>query len=360
MLMSILDRPILVTFFRNSGAMNKGEARYSPLELAERILATTAEHKTELPWLKLARFGNRRTDKGSLRHDGNVLAISGLEADYDGGLITFDEALETLEKQGVASILYTSPGYSESAPRWRVLCPTSVEAKPAQRRHLLGRLNGLFCGTFARESWTLSQSYYFGSVRNNSSHRVELIDGTPIDQHDDLDEIWIGPTNTQTASNRGNVTGDERETAELIRRSLTGEELHTTLTPLAARLIGRNVPRDIVRELLRAIMLSWPEAARDDRWKARFAGIDRQIDSAVAKYAEPAANRRNNKRAIARLTGTMIRNRQHPDIIRTAVAAEADKLSMPHNEAIQVMDWVANREFDRRRAANAPQRRASA
>jgi hypothetical protein len=31
---------------------------------------------------------------------------------------------------------------------------------------------------------------------------------------------------------------------------------------------------------------------------------------------------------------------------------------MPHNEAIQVMDWVANSELDRRRAANAPQQRA--
>jgi hypothetical protein len=188
-----LDRPIPVTFFRSYAATTKGEARNTPRELAEHIRTTTAETKAELPWLKLARFGDKRTDKGSLRSNDNVLAISGVEADYDQELITFDEALETLTGQGVASVLYTSPSHTEDSPRWRVLCPLSGEQPPDQRRHMLGRLNGLFRGIFSHESWVLSQSYYFGSVRNNPSHRVELIEGLPIDRHGDLDEARIGP-----------------------------------------------------------------------------------------------------------------------------------------------------------------------
>ncbi len=303
--MSPLDRPILVTFFVSRFADQKREQMYTPHALAERVRAVTAMQKSCLPWLKLARFGDQRTTKNSLRHDGNVLAISGIEADYDGGKITVGDALALLEKQGIASTLYTSPSHTENAPRWRVLCPLSQEMEPSRRRVLLGRLNGLFGGVFARESWTVSQAYFFGSVRHNPAHRVELIDGTTIDQHDDLDEIWLGPS-PQAQPDRPETGRDERETAELIRRALTGEELHTTLCPLAARLIGCNVPQDITTEILRGIMLSWPKAAQDDRWRARYAEIGCIVASATRKYRETAEQRRENTRAIARLVGRML------------------------------------------------------
>ena len=145
----------------------------TPEYLAARILDTTAKEKERLPWLKLARFGDKRTTQNSLRHDANVLAISGVEADYDGEVMTFGEAYDLLEKQGIASIVYTSPSHTEDAPRWRVAVPFSEEMPPQRRSHQLGRLNGLFRGIFSGESWTLSQSYYFGSVNRNPSHRAQ-------------------------------------------------------------------------------------------------------------------------------------------------------------------------------------------
>ncbi|MBV8458169.1 MAG: hypothetical protein JO122_16310 [Acetobacteraceae bacterium] len=338
--MSALDRPIPMTFFSSYAAKSKRQAAYTPRDLVELIRTTTEGRKDDLPWLKLARFGNRRTKENCLRHDINVLAITGIEADYDGGRITVDEALDTLEKQGITSILYTSPSHTEAAPRWRVLCPLSEEAKPAERRHLLGRLNGLFRGIFSRESWALSQSYYFGSVRNNPSHKVELIDGTPIDQHDDLDEIWIGPGNTENAGSSGDITGDERETAELIRRALTGEELHTTLTPLAARLIGRNVPRGIARELLRGIMLSWPESARNDRWKARYEEIDRLIESAVTKYQASAEARRKNNQKLCGLAMELCRQQLPSTEVRERICAQADALGIAAERAYSITEWA--------------------
>lgn len=319
--MSALDTSVLVTFFTSYAAQNKGDAKYTLVELAERIRGTSADAKAELPWLKLARFGNRRSPSGSLRHDANVTAISGIELDYDQERIAFDTAQEKLEKQGVLSLLYTSPSFTEDTPRWRVLCPLSEEAKPAQRRHLLGRLNGLFRGIASRESWTLSQAYYFGSVRNNPSHRVELIAGTPIDQHDDLDETWIGPGTTESTGAPDDITGDERETAELVRRVCTGEEYHTALTPLAARLVGQGAPRIIALEILRGLMLSRPETTHDARWSARYDEIPRLVDSAVGKYAFGAAGRR----AIASAVHRCIREKRSFQELRDAAIGEAER-----------------------------------
>ena len=42
------------------------------LDLRARILEATASTKEKLPWLKLATFGDKRTDDGSLRHNANV------------------------------------------------------------------------------------------------------------------------------------------------------------------------------------------------------------------------------------------------------------------------------------------------
>ena len=65
---------------------------------------------------------------------------------------------------------------------------------PERRAVMLGRLAGLLHGIgaeLAGESWTLSQSYYFGSVKHNPDHRARVIEGTPIDLHDELDHIRI-------------------------------------------------------------------------------------------------------------------------------------------------------------------------
>ena len=150
---------------------------------------TTRRVKEELPFLKLAAFGDKRTEKGSLRNDANVRWISGIEADFDAGSVPLDDAVEILEKLGCMAIVYTSPSYTDAKPRWRVVCPLSTGMANDRRNHMLGRLNGAIIEIFARESWTLSQSYYFGSVANNPSHRVEIIDGHTIDQLDDLDEF---------------------------------------------------------------------------------------------------------------------------------------------------------------------------
>lgn len=349
--MNTLDTPLRVTFFSSYAADTKREEAYTPRTLAERIRVVTAAKKSQLPWLKLARFGDLRSDKKSLRHDANVLAITGIEGDYDGGRMEFDDACERLDKQGVASIVYTSPSHTEDAPRWRVLCPLSQEMPPDSRRQHIGRLNGLLGGIFSRESFTLSQSYYFGSVSHNPSHRVKLIDGEAIDLHDDLDAIWTGPSNKSATAGteQPTSTGDERGIADLVQRIVTGAEYHTALCPLAARMIGRNVPPGTVAELLRGLMLARPVEAQDARWKSRFAEISRFVESATGKYGEAAARRKASNRAVAAIASRMIRARRPSAEIRDAVLAEAAKRDVPPDRAQAILKWIAERELAARR-----------
>ena len=187
-----LGTVVTVTFFTDRFATTKTEQLVALPDLVRLIERTTAPSKLDLPWLKLARFGDIPSDNGSLRHDRNLRAITGIEADYDAERITFEEAVATLTAAGILCIIYTSPSHAEDSPRWRVLCPLSQPWWVRPRDRFLARLNGVFGGVFAAESWTLSQSYYFGSVRRNPSHRVVLLDCTPIDRMTELDAIAIG------------------------------------------------------------------------------------------------------------------------------------------------------------------------
>jgi putative DNA primase/helicase len=289
-----------VTFFTSYAASSKREGAHTLASLARLVRATDAAKKADLPWLKLARFGDARTNKGSLRHDANMLTISGIEADYDGGATSFAEAEEKLIKAGLMALLYTSPSYTEDAPRWRVICPTSKELAPDRREHLVGRLNGLFSGAFAAESWTRSQSYYFGSVGGNPSHKAEAIDGEPIDTLDELDEIWIGKPDTAPSAKAGSTknSGTADEVA-LLSEITGGTSYHTA----AVRLLGKwaldNVPLMEARARLIAAFDGVFPPDRDARWKARRDDVDRCLLDIYGKEAksrdEPSAEKRSRR-----------------------------------------------------------------
>ena len=283
---SWLDHPFTLTTFKDFAASSKHEEKWTLRTLAERIRATTAGTKGALPWLKMAKFGDIRSDKDSLRCDSNVLAISGIEGDYDGEQVSVADAVESLEKAGMLAMVYTSPSHTEDAPRWRVLCPTSEEMPPADRAKLMGRLNGLFKGAFSGESWTLSQSYYYGSVNGNPSHLVELIDGTPIDQHDDLDAIWLAKpaTSTKVLPTGERVAGTVDEAA-LLADITNGANYHDS----SIRLLGRwardgMAYMDARQRLLDAFDGVFP-ADRDARWQSRRADVDRSLDWVYGREA---------------------------------------------------------------------------
>jgi putative DNA primase/helicase len=278
-----------VTFFANQGAQQKREESLTRETLAERIRSATAPEKARLPWLKLARFGNAQTAKGSLRHDHNVITCTGIEADYDDEETSFNDAVEILLKANVDAIVYTSPSHTDERPRWRVLCPFSTELPPNRRSHMLGRLNGLFRGVFAAESWTLSQAFYFGAVNGNPAHRVEIVEGIQIDKLDELDEIWLGKPDT--IAKRGNGGGNNFDSGRvhedaLLAAIVNGESYHISCTRLVGKWAQQGVPVLDARKRLLDAFEQVDSFGRDARWQQRRDDLTRIIRDIYGKEAE--------------------------------------------------------------------------
>jgi hypothetical protein len=189
------DMPVHVTFFKTFAADRLTTETVTLEQLRERVLNASARKKEKLPWLKLAIFGTKRTNKNSLRNDANIETITGCELDYDNEKVGFDDALRAVQAMHIHALLYTSPSHSPAAPRWRILAPTSKPLPPEMRAKLVARLNGSLkaeCGIdviAAHESFTLSQAYYYGWVMNKPEldHRAEVIAGDFIDERDDLE-----------------------------------------------------------------------------------------------------------------------------------------------------------------------------
>jgi hypothetical protein len=184
------QRKFSITYFFDQYALTARAEETSLPELRDKILTTTAKEKSRLPWLKLASFGSERTHNQSLRHNANVKALTGIELDYDGEQMSLDKAARILERAKLLSLLYTSPSNTKAKPRWRILLPTSCPRPPKLHYQLVSRVNDLFGGVMAPESYVLSQAYYFGSVRNSRDHHAAIIEGDHVDEGlDDSDVV---------------------------------------------------------------------------------------------------------------------------------------------------------------------------
>ena len=233
-------------------------------------------------------MGDVRSEADCLRNNDNVLAISGVEGDGDTGALSVDQVVELLTKAGMLSLVYTSPSHTEDHQRWRVLAPTSTELPPEKRDHLVGRLNGLLKGSLSGESFTLSQSYYYGSVNSNPSHRVELIDGAPIDTLDELDETWIGRPHTATGKKDkdGKPCSGPIDEAAVLEALLAGTNYHASMMSLLGKWAMASMPLMEARQRLIDAMQSIPEEKRDARWQIRFADIDRCVGDVYVREAK--------------------------------------------------------------------------
>lgn len=226
-----LDRKIALTVFKDLGAKTKKEHSWSMPELLDEIERTLKPEKRDLPLLKLATFGSNRSDKGSLRHDQNMITATGIEGDYDLEKMSPEEAARRFKKANICCVIYTSASHKPDKPRWRVLAPFSDELLPAERVKMLARLNGIVDGTFSHESFTLSQAFYFGDVKGRPPAEMIEIEGDFIDLRDDLDDGAILPELVKASINN---TGDRESTAideamELFDRDYDSGKLEEAL-----------------------------------------------------------------------------------------------------------------------------------
>jgi hypothetical protein len=200
---SVRNHVIRITVFADAAATDSTTRSYERTlpQIRDEIMRTTAATKAKLPWIKLARFGRITTKSRCLRHNANVRAITGIELDYDGKVVSFKQAFKLLRKLKCRSLIYASPSHTEAQPKWRILLPTSKEIwEPDIRRVLVGRVDGFFGGIFDNASYTLSQAYYFGAAHDNPApnHQAAIIDGGFIDEctgleHFDIPEVATKP-----------------------------------------------------------------------------------------------------------------------------------------------------------------------
>lgn len=187
-----VDRRIRVTVFLDKFAKTKKERVIRFRNLLPLMEKRSAARKSLLPFIKLATFGDEKSDAGCYRTNDNMISIDGIEVDYDAGTMSLDEAMELVRAAGVAAIFYTSASHTPDNPRWRCLCPTSRTLPKEDRKELVARLNGVLKGALAPESFVDSQSYYYGRIKSNPHYRCEIVDGQGIDQAIELEPLWKG------------------------------------------------------------------------------------------------------------------------------------------------------------------------
>lgn len=215
-----------VTFFKDFGAKSLTTRELTLFELQELAQLAANRKKDNLPWLKLAVFGKKRSREGSLRHNSNVQQITGIELDYDDEKIAFDDAVKAVTAMDIAALVYTSPSHSPTAPRWRIVAPTSQPLPPDMRAKLVARVNGSLKARLgvdkiaAIESFTLSQAYFYGYVMNKPGldHRAEVTIGNFIDLRDDLAGYeaagaWVDSGNKTTAGDGATDNAQDNDRA---------------------------------------------------------------------------------------------------------------------------------------------------
>lgn len=183
---------MIITFtkFNGATATSKIEIRATLEQIRDGVLSVSAPSKAELPWIKLATFGDNATAKGSLRHDANVNIVFGVEGDYDSLDMSPQTAVALLDLAGIHALVYTSPSYTPDGPKWRVLCPLAKPCLPADRKAFVAKLNCALGGVLARESFVLSQSFFYGRVADNPHHEAWIVDGQCIDEVGGLEEVY--------------------------------------------------------------------------------------------------------------------------------------------------------------------------
>ena len=290
------------TRFTDSGASNKREIAHEWRELVEHLRESGPyAAKSLCPWIKLARFGSLRSKKNSLRTNANVVEISGVEGDYDGEKVQPEQAVELLERAGVRAVVYTSPSHKPDAPRWRVLAPLSRPMPPADRTRMLARVNGALGGLLTGESFTLSQSYYYGRLIGQAEYKVLVTfddpsDGACVDELDDLDQIAVINGAVAAEEDEGSPATDciATRSAELGRALRTGDGRRVLLRRYIGDKSNRGLSADEVRVLTENVVrryfdendpVDWPNVlAMIEEISAKDARAREEVDEVVGDF----------------------------------------------------------------------------
>lgn len=219
---------IQVTVFRDRIASTKDEFPVSLASLASWVDGLPpAPSKAHCVLISLTRFGDKRSEAGSLRSAENAIECFGAELDYDGEVITPKHIHETLKAAGIRHFVYTSASHRPEAPRCRVIVPFDRGEPVDARREATEKCNGLLGGKLSSETFTLSQPFFAGRV-----------EGVPYESY--LWDTGVSPLALDLPrvpwKGARDASGQYRVTAEMLLDDLrAGVEVHPAIVALAAR-----------------------------------------------------------------------------------------------------------------------------
>jgi hypothetical protein len=270
---------ITYTVFPNVQAKEKKEYADAAWTDVVRMIAQPVAHmsKQSCPLLSLCEYGDLVSDGGGLRHAANVKRVYGIEVDYDGEEVTPEEGILRLQAAGLVALIYTSASYTEGAPRWRALLPLSEPAVPAQRAVYVARANFALGGIASRESFTLSQSFYFGAVRGAKYKWFES-HGRCVDQAVDLALVYHQAQGTDPKTGR-----DTRSNQQLVEAFARGEGRYEAMLKLSSRWAARGMDYDDVVAALTELLDSSGSSRNADGVDLR-SRIEPMAASAVRKF----------------------------------------------------------------------------
>jgi len=291
-----------VTVFADKGGSRINAARQMSFEEIERVIrnAPAKPEKEDLPLLKLATFGETRTEKGCLRNDANVVDVSGIEGDYDGEHVSIQHAAKVLSSAGLGAVLYTSSSHAPEKPHWRVTVGLSrpLEGDTAelqlQRRHWCGVLNALLGGILTPESFTLSQSYFFGPIIGKPDPEIIRLSGCCLDELEEIPTPVYPSKETSTTHENGSSSHYDSTTDADLRAVIgcndevaqrLGLSRYEAMLKWSSRLAMLGAAADDIEAALLGALGEEPAAFKSNGQDPRSAakGV---AESAVAKFGE--------------------------------------------------------------------------
>lgn len=280
------ENQITIEWTQFSDKFAKSKKQYQmtwPEVMAYLTNAPTYPTKPAMPLLKLATFGDIKTDAESFRSDKNVLTVYGVEGDYDAGVVTIEEAAAMIAKRGIEAFLYSSPSATPDLHKWRVLAAFMTSKEPEERLEHLAMLNGALGGILAPESFTLSQSYYYGKAKN-AEYKTIHVQGETID-------LKTGQWNPEFKNNvvevknaTGEVVGERSDIVQLSNNIANGIEIHNSTRDLAAHLAATGVRKSTALAMLQGLMST--NIIKDDRWTERYNDLENLVTSAFLKFSK--------------------------------------------------------------------------
>jgi hypothetical protein len=285
-------RKVAVTFFKDEFASSLRRVDMTLLQLAGHIRTQTAASKGDLPLLKLAIFGSKRSAKNCLRTNENTEQIEGVEGEHDAGVIPFDTAIAVMREARVRSLVYTSPSYTPaSRERWRILVPLSQRYPPDAREKFVARINGLLDGKLAPESFVLSQAFYYGSVNNNHNHRVEVVGGDFLDLRDDTYAGSIFKDGSKVGDRKAGIGSDGAGPQHKSREGDDPEPVNPGRIAAALDVVDSNCPYEVWLKVAAALHHALGEDGFEvfDTWSARATGT---CDDGTARYTPEKSRER--------------------------------------------------------------------